>query len=629
MIVILTHLFTHSTEDATLTESIELRALGPINSTDTDPGLIADSDPADPFNYDNNNILLGAQSPSSVQYHPHDRNLIAHREVVNAGAGDTVTRVQSPPNNNSNNNNNTRNISDRRDTIGSGEQYSLDHQHALQTIAAATAAAAANNHPPSSSLPPVLSCVSTPRHSNNITSGGHPHRRWESVSPMTLSPPGPRRSPSYMRSMNRIASDNSIQSLSTDAHKDGLASAQTTPRRPGTSNLRDELLNCEQKELFQFLHDDFDNSHNYFSDTMGLGAAVLDPDTDSLVFDGRGGADGSLASDRKVSTGSLRSNLSSISNSIFQTLEMRRGGSFSGSIDKVITRLESPSMRKRFSDNLSQKDVDREPLVGNSDFDCLIESFDKSLTDLKKKSSLSLDRNAKFTAVTNIDEISKSNSSSNNSAPDAATVIRRPRSGSARTFDRNSNSVKLKRRSLEKQNKVHDEEFEVAAPQAQGPVGSRDNIVNKSPPTSNGSPTMRIRRAFNNSYDRIKRSSLIERVEEELDGERMPLRVESEKLPRKEFRINDELLKRHHSDEMVKPEVTATIKTPVESSPPIVHQHRKDSRPSLAYAEVQIANMVTSPTDAIESPRSGKSSSSSKKSKKSKKSPKSGKADEP
>lgn len=588
-------------EEATLTESIELRALGPINSTDTDPGLLADTDP---FDNDNNNLIFST-GPS-----PSDRN--AHQEVVNAGRDTPLTRnVQSPPI--------SCNIRDRRGTIGSGENDSLEPQHALLTTAAAATSTSAD--PGSQSIHPPVSSVSTPRHS----SSGH-HRRWESVSPMTLSPPV-RRSPSYMRSMNRIPSDNSIQSLSTD-NKEALGSTQTTPRHPGTSNLRDELLNCEQKELFQFLHDDFDNSNNYFSDTVGFGAAVIDPDTDSLVFDERGG-ETSLTSDRKVSTGSLRSNLSSISNSIFQTLEMRRGGSFSGSIDKVITRLESPSMRKRFSDNLSQKDMDREPLVGNSDFDCLIESFDKSLTDLKKESSLSLDRNAKHVPSLQPDEISKSNSSSNNSAPDTATVIRRPRSSSARTFDRNSNSVKLKRRSLEKQKKVHDEEFEVLP---EGRSVSKDNLSIKSPPTSNGSPTMRIRRSFNNSFDRIKRSSLIERVEEEIEGERMPLRVESEKLPRKEFRINDEVLKRHHSDEIVKPEVTTTIET---GQP---HPHpRKESRPTIPYAEVQLAHMTAAQTEALESPssksakssKSGKSSSSSKKSKKSKKSPKSGKADDP
>lgn len=418
--------------------------------------------------------------------------------------------------------------------------------------------------------------------------------------------------------MNRIPSDNSIKTLSADTT---TSPPKTQTSATTSSNLRDELLNCEQKELFQFLHEDFDNSNNYFSDTVGFGA-VVDPDTDSLMFEGP--VDDSLLSDRKVSSGSLRSNLSSISNSIFHTLEMRRGGSFSGSIDKVINRIESPAlMRKRLSDNASQKDMEREPLVGNSDFDCLIESFDKSLTDLKKdSSSMSLDRNGKYLASSaNPEDHSKSNSSSN-SAPD--TVIRR----APRAFDRtSSSSVKLKRRSLEKQNKVLDEEFE--GPQTQQPT--KDGVKS---PSNNGSPTMRIRRSFNNSYDRIKRSSLIERVEEENEGERSgPLRVESEKLPRKEFRINDE--KKHRSDENLKQQqqqqqeqVCAVFAANILPSHDVMIGG--GSRKSVSHVDaipqnLHTAVVVDSPSKSEKSSKSGKSSNSSKKSKKSKKSPKSGK----
>lgn len=584
-------------EDPTLTESIELRALGPINSTDTDPGLImTESEALNDNNSNNIDNTLGAKSPATSNCN----DLSAHQEVVTGGrvrhavkltqaaAGQSVTL---PPI--------SSNISDRRQSnmLGSGED------HALLT----TAVAAASSNP-------VSSASSTPKY----------HRRWESVSSPV------RRSPSYMRSMNRIPSDNSIQSLSTDRgtplRPHTQHSESGTPAKAASSNLREELLNCEQKELFQFLNEDFDHSNNYFSDTVGFGAAAFDPDTDSLVFDG-GRGESSLASDRKVSTGSMRSNLSSISNSIFQTLEMRRGGSFSGSIDKVIQRLESPSMRKRYSDNISQKDMEREPLVGNSEFDCLIESFDKSLTDLKNKSCLSLDRNiskhlpCSGGLAMNPEDLSKSNSSSNTSAQDTGTVIRRARSSSARNFDRTSGSVKLKRRSLEKQKKVHDEEFE---PLTEGPS------VLKSPPQSNGSPTMRIRRSFNNSYDRIKRSSLIERVEEEFEGgERMPLRVESEKLPRKEFKINEDLLKkRHHSDENVK-QSTDELIDKLTGHPSDLKELPKsvadsvivDILPSVAQPE-----LVESPSSkSLKSSKSGKSSTSSKKSKKRKKSPKSGK----
>lgn len=421
--------------------------------------------------------------------------------------------------------------------------------------------------------------------------------------------------------MNRIPSGNSIQSLFTDRDGSGHQPVNPNTATTATSNLRDELLNCEQKDLFQFLQEDFDNSNNYFSDTVGYGAAVIEPDTESLVFDGRG-AD-SLASDRKVSTASLRSNLSSISNSIFQTLEMRRGGSFSGSIEQVLNRLESPIMRKRFSENLSQKDMDREPLMANSEFDCLIESFDKSLTDLKKKSSLSLDRNlAKHLPSppgerANPEHLPKSISSS---SKETATVVRRGRSASARAFDRNSSSVKLKRRSLEKQKKVNDEEFESLP---EGRNVKKDNaIINLLP---NESPTMRMRSPFNSSYDRIKRSSLIERVEEELEGERMPLRVESEKLPRKEFRIEEDHLKRHHSHETLKHEelgaATVTNFFPLE-----INRERTISISKSVAPDVPIdAQTKENDSPSSKSAKSGKSSTSSKKSKKSKKSPKKGK----
>lgn len=71
--------------------------------------------------------------------------------------------------------------------------------------------------------------------------------------------------------MKRLLSDQSINSISND-HDDIFVQ----------QNLRDELLNCDQKELFQFLNDDFDNSHNYFSDTVGYGTVVCGPHTSSL-----------------------------------------------------------------------------------------------------------------------------------------------------------------------------------------------------------------------------------------------------------------------------------------------------------------------------------------------------------
>lgn len=69
----------------------------------------------------------------------------------------------------------------------------------------------------------------------------------------------------------RLPSDLSINSISNE--HDDIFTHQ---------NLRDELLNCDQKELFQFLNDDFDNSHNYFSDTVGYGTVATGPHMGSL-----------------------------------------------------------------------------------------------------------------------------------------------------------------------------------------------------------------------------------------------------------------------------------------------------------------------------------------------------------
>uniref|UniRef100_A0AAG5D3I5 Uncharacterized protein n=1 Tax=Anopheles atroparvus TaxID=41427 RepID=A0AAG5D3I5_ANOAO len=140
---------------------------------------------------------------------------------------------------------------------------------------------------------------------------------------------GHQRSPSTSSSLrkaiaaaNRL-SDHSLNTLSID--HDELINQM---------NLKDELLNCEQKELFQFLNDEIDGSNNYFSETVGYSSAIVDADTESLLMNSGGHTrkdDVIYSPDRKISNGSLKSNLSSISNSIFQALECRRGGSISSS----------------------------------------------------------------------------------------------------------------------------------------------------------------------------------------------------------------------------------------------------------------------------------------------------------
>lgn len=342
---------------------------------------------------------------------------------------------------------------------------------------------------------------------------------------------------------------------------------------PNQMNLRDELLNCEQKELWQFLSDDFDNSNNYFSETVGYGSALIDPDTDSLVFDD-GRRDDSVFSDRKVSSASLRSNLSNISNSIFQTLEAKRGGSIAGSIDKMYH--------------------DKKPLVETSEFDHLIESFDKEMTDLKKQSSLSLERKPSI-------KVSHDKTSSLPATLEATDIVRR-RPKPVHAVPTDGGSVKIKRRSLEKQKKISDDDFHVTA--------EIKKICDQlQAPFSNDMGGLKPKSDFHASFERIKRTSLIERVEEV--EERQPLKVESEKLPRKylgkELSLEPLPLKICHSQENIKMSTSHMPKTG--SAFPV--QHR----------QVDTVKSVTLDIDSSE-----KSDSDSRKTTKGK-SPKSGEID--
>lgn len=306
---------------------------------------------------------------------------------------------------------------------------------------------------------------------------------------------------------SRRPSDQSVNTLSND--QDEYLTQ---------SNLRDELLNCEQKDLFQFLSDDFDNSNNYFSETVGFGNTVIDPDTDSLVLDSKiddFAGDSPLPARRKTSTSSIRSNFSYLSSSIFSALEQKRGGSISESVDRKMINSESDKLN---SD-------DQEPLMKDSEFENIIASFEKELNEIKK-STASLNRNISVECRYTDDNFDNDKRSSTHSNQN---VLPRQRTVDGCTKNDND-SVKIKRRSLEKQNKIDDgfsvsNEIRKICDNMQAPFS--DNSTNN---------TQISRKSdFHTSFDRIKRSSLIERVDENAD-ENNAIRlhkVSSEKLPRK------------------------------------------------------------------------------------------------
>lgn len=344
----------------------------------------------------------------------------------------------------------------------------------------------------------------------------------------------------------RLMSDQSINSISND-HEVEVFSQQ---------NLRDELLSCDKKELFQFLNDDFDNSHNYFSDTVGYGSALIDPDTDSLMFDSK--RDTSLFSPvRKASTASNKSNLSYISNSIFETLEQNRGGSISESIDrKSLRQIKAATEPYPHCDEL-------EPLVQDSEFENIIASFEKELSSIKN-STCSLQR--QLSAISRTPDTQAKGSFEKSSSTNTYEEILPMRQNNNNSNQSTRDSVKLKRRSLEKQMKI-DDDFNVSheikkicdnmqAPFADSHMRSSGTKVDlkQSSSYSGGStgkinnliisPKPRRRSEFHNSLDRIKRSSLIDRVDESLlegdpnavqsqDQQQLLYHTRSERLPRK------------------------------------------------------------------------------------------------
>ncbi|XP_030387841.1 sodium channel protein 60E [Scaptodrosophila lebanonensis] len=323
----------------------------------------------------------------------------------------------------------------------------------------------------------------------------------------------------YNVDMRRHSSGHSLNSISIE--QDELLSQQ--------GSLREELLNCDQKELFQFLQED-DKRINLSIEPTGYDS--LDIDAEALLGHGR--------REHKTSTSSIKSNLSYISNSIMQTIESRRNGSHSSNANDP---------------------QDSEPLVEHSEFDNIIQSFEKELEEIKR-STTSLERKLSTLSEPSpaadeatkaiMDHIAIITGASDRSAADEvvhplnpydsydlSTVPRRPQSVSAAA---QRQSVKLKRRSLEKQRKI-DEDFSISneirkiCDQIHAPFVAMEAMAVAATSTAGGqSPFMRRKiDPFTVQFDRFKRLSLIERVEElpEEDKPISTLRIESEKMPRK------------------------------------------------------------------------------------------------
>ncbi|XP_051859441.1 sodium channel protein 60E isoform X1 [Drosophila albomicans] len=344
------------------------------------------------------------------------------------------------------------------------------------------------------------------------------------------------RSPSYRKSLDRL-SQSSGQSQRSLLPSRSLRSEESAMRRHSSghslnsisleqdellsqANLREELLNCDQKELFQFLQDDEE-----------------------------------LLGKKKLTTNSIKSNLSYISNSIMQTLDSRHSGSHSSH---------------------ANGQPESEPLMEHSEFDNIIQSFEKELEEIKRSTS-SLERKISTLSEPSpaadeatkaiMDHIAIITGASERTAADEvvhplnpydsydlSSVPRRSQSVSAAA---QRQSVKLKRRSLEKQRKI-DEDFSIsneirkicdqihapfAAMEALAVAATSGSSSNSNNVTSGQSPFARRKNdPFSVQFDRFKRLSLIERVEElpEEDKPISTLRIESEKMPRK-FLNSDKL----------------------------------------------------------------------------------------
>ncbi|XP_065093737.1 sodium channel protein 60E isoform X3 [Ochlerotatus camptorhynchus] len=559
-----------SRDEPTVTESLEMHSLNRINSSEIDPN--------------EQSIHISNSQPYDVAYLQYQKSLLNRSPSYRKSLDKTSSRTSS--------------------AHSLATSLAKCHSPLVQEVLNAGSQYLRNSN---------ISLIQTPtpvprREDNHFLVADRNSSLDKSI---TASPPQPisqQRSPSTSSSMRKAVlaanrfSDQSLNTLSID--HDELINQM---------NLKDELLNCEQKELFQFLNDEVDNSNNYFSDTVGYGSALVDADTESLLLNSKK-EDIIYSPDRKVSNGSLKSNLSSISNSIFQALEHRRGGSISGSIEKQrpTIAVDNGSMRSgRDSD-------DKEPLVKASEFDDIIHSFD---TELKSLKSLSLGRSHSQTDAPVSPERERRNSDTCPSKPVVEEVVRlrRPKSSTVykyrssskdnnnthgnNTSDKDNNnsntcnnnnprtstgndsnssntdsntqrSETSKRRSLEKQRNITDEEFNMGieikklCDQLQAPF-STSAVVQEQPTSSSssggggGGPStltpfvglsavgggngnnistipivFRRKNDFHSSFDRIKRLSLIERVEECNEDEKafvQPPKASSEKLPRKQL----------------------------------------------------------------------------------------------
>lgn len=555
-------------------ESIELRTMCPTNSTDTDPEAVF-------------------QRNESLQQHYDNEAYAAYRRSLPGGGGQrkpslaNISYQQQQQRNRAEQHERVSLISDQRSSDEDALQETVkklsdtDDVSMLAVQSLAVDYAAIRMPTPASTN--AASCS---------TGGG-------------MSSTFPKCTMRATRQQSRSAllsvSDQSLNTLSND---DGLLTNQS-------SNLREELLNCDKKELFQFLSEDYDSSNNYFSDTVGYSNALIDPDTDSLALDHsmtERSRDDPLQSPlaqqppapatmvRKTSSSSLRSNLSYLSNSIFVALEQRRGGSISESIDRIRSAAAASHSRVMSAvggggGSSGSGSDDREQLVSDTDFENIIASFEKELHELKKStpslhrklssSSSSSTSSSTSTAVCSGDETDRSDAamphrhptsialqqqqhqqppthrrtSSNTSHKQMATpgaemraMVPTRRAHTLGSTNPHRESVKLKRRSLEKQRNIDDgfsvsNEIRKICDQMHAPfqltddVGPQRSTGATIPPvnggnggelgTANGlqpngvSPCLRRKAEFQNSFERIKRTSLIERVDEATDEEQL------------------------------------------------------------------------------------------------------------
>lgn len=351
------------------------------------------------------------------------------------------------------------------------------------------------------------------------------------------------RSPSYRKSLDRLSQSSGQSQRSLLPSRLSLKSDESAMRRHSSghslnsisleqdellsqqANLREELLNCDQKELFQFLQED-----------------------EELL--------GKATREKKQTTNSIKSNLSYISNSIMQTLDSRHSS----------------------NGNSGHGQHESEPLMEHSEFDNIIQSFEKELEEIKRSTS-SLERKISTLSEPSpaadeatkaiMDHIAIITGASDRTAADEvvhplnpydsydlSSVPRRSQSVSAAA---QRQSVKLKRRSLEKQRKI-DEDFSISneirkiCDQIHAPFAAMEALAVAATSSSGSgtagagisggqSPFMRRKNdPFSVQFDRFKRLSLIERVEElpEEDKPISTLRIESEKMPRK-FLNSDKL----------------------------------------------------------------------------------------